>query len=345
MTVERSVFVCLPDALTERLNALEKRARAALFRSSKLSGGDRSEAIRFEALHAAIDQLAIAAIAGGAPCIQTPSEDDQPDVMSISRDGPSVIHPGDDLRGIPRQVASWLSAGHLIVELRLPHQAGVTPLSGAPGKGPPPPALRWKSSTAQPRLAMRERFTFLISKALDSTDALDASIRPSRITNSVLTETLREYAEITTDRPPVYLPVRYDDASIGPPFPLRALPLVRLIPHGWRQLRFTLLSIRHVEMDSIVDGAWFRNSRISLRRPQGQTDRVAYEISKRQLLLLDPAVPTVIQIYQTGFEPAIIGFYRAVINHLLAFPNSIAVVPRYFRAEGDFEEGTPWTMS
>ena len=36
--------------------------------------------------------------------------------------------------------------------------------------------------------------------------------------------------------------------------PLRAAALSDSWPVGWRRLRFTLLSIRHVEMDSLVDG-------------------------------------------------------------------------------------------
>jgi hypothetical protein len=119
--------------------------------------------------------------------------------------------------------------------------------------------------------------------------------------------------------------------------------MVSLLPMGWRELSFTLLSIRHVEMDSVVNGAWLRNARISLRRPQGLTDQIAYEVSRRQLRLLNGS-PTVIHMYQTGFEPAIMGFYRAVIHHLIERPRSIAIVPHYFTGPGEFAGGTPWVM-
>ena len=342
MTVETSVYVRMPRAIKEALLTLEKRATAASRRSEKLPPGDRSEAIRFDALHTAIDQLASAAMAAGEPYIQTSSTESV--AQSAMASGVSIIHPDSDVPpDAPSDVLSWLAAGSLVVELRLPHQPGSTALSGDAGKGPPPPARRWRSVSNQPREAMRERFTYLLAEALNS-NIDDASIQPSGITNSILTETLRLHAAAIQHLVRVELPVRYVDSSSGPPFSLRAVPLVQRLPEGWRRLRFTLLSIRHVEMDPIVHGAWLRNSRVSIRRPQGLTDQIAYETSKRQLLLLNPRVPTIIQMYQTGFEPAIVGFYRAVVHHMLEYPRSIAVAPYYFQARGNFTEGTPWVM-
>lgn len=113
-------------------------------------------------------------------------------------------------------------------------------------------------------------------------------------------------------------------------------------PAGWRLLRFTLMSIRHVEMDTIVDGAWFRNSRLSRPRPAGLTDELAFETSLRQLEELRSWMPAVIHLYQTGLEPAIVGFYRAVVVHLMARPGTLAVVPHYYDGKGRFVEGTLW---
>jgi hypothetical protein len=50
-------------------------------------------------------------------------------------------------------------------------------------------------------------------------------------------------------------------------------------------------------------------------------------------------------MYQTGLEPAIVGFYRAVAFHLLEFPRSIAVVPCYYQSDHSFAEGTPWRVA
>lgn len=339
MTVERSLFVRLPEALDGPIADLERRAEAALRRSEKMPPGDRAEVVRFEGLHAAIDQLAVSALLAGAPHAQG----------GIAGSGSAEIvgttilrRPEDCPRGIPSEVAVWLGEGRAVIELCLPHMPGAAVLGGEPGQGPPPVARRWASSASAPREAMRERFDFLLAEALDA-GAGEGVIRPSGITNSVLTETLRREAAQQPGKHPVELPVRYVDGSTGPVFPLRAMPMLDHEPEGWRLLAFTLLSIRHVEMDEIVHGAWFRNARISGRRPQGLTDEVAYQTSRRQLLLLDPKRPTLIHLYQTGFEPAVMGFYRALLHHLAEHPHSVAVTPYYYRSSGSFSKGTSWT--
>ena len=284
-------------------------------------------------------------MANGEPFVDLTVSDDGY-AQTSEAEGPTVLLPGANQppRVIP-EVASWLSAGSIVVELRLPHSNGMTHMPGSPGVGPPPPALRWQSVEGRPREAMRERFRSLISDALSDAGGPEAAIRPSGITNSVLTETLREYAGLGRDGGRIDLPVRYVDGSSGPTFPLGAFPLSSESPVALRELRFTLLSIRHVEMDGIVDGAWLRNSRISIRRPQGLTDQIAFETSRRQLRLLGDRGSTKIHIYQTGFEPAILAFYRAVLLHLMECPRSISVVPHYFLGKGEFAEGTPWTMA
>jgi hypothetical protein len=113
-------------------------------------------------------------------------------------------------------------------------------------------------------------------------------------------------------------------------------------PPDWRVIRFTLMSIRHVDMDTVVDGAWFRNSKLSRPRPAGLTDQLAFETSLKQLWKLRPAAPAVIHLYQTGLEPAVIGFYRAVVVYLMTQPGTLAVVPHYYQGNGQFVQGTLW---
>jgi hypothetical protein len=339
MTLESSLFVRMPEALDAPIADLERRAAAAYRRSKKLPPGDRSEAVRFERIHAAIDQIAISALLAGAPHARGHAAgSDASETVNTT----ILRRAGDCSPGAPREIEAWLAAGRPVVELRLPHTPGDAGLRGEPGRGPPPVARRWVSTASAPREAMRERFDFLLAEALDA-DAFEGVIRPSGITNSVLTEALRREAGQQPDKPAIELPVRYVDGSSGPLFPLRTLPLVDCEPEGWRLLAFTLLSIRHVEMDEIVHGAWFRNAQISAHRPQGLTDEVAYQTSRRQLMLLDPKRPTLIHLYQTGFEPAVMGFYRALLHHLIDYPHSVAVTPHYFRSAGSFSKGTPWT--
>lgn len=345
MTVEGSYFVKIGPALISMVRDLNSRAKTAQRRASKLPPGDRTEARRFEALHAAIDQCALASLWGDEPHLFVRLTE-PPHSSGPSIDGPTVYCTIEDLpKGAPATVRGWLDGNAIVVELRLPHLVGETPIPGVEGTGPPPPAQRWQTSAKQRSEATRDRFRQLISGAVAGDGSTEAIIRPSDITNSVLTETLREQVMIKPDGARADLPVRYLDGSYGPPFPVRVLDLTPTVPKGWPILRFTLLSIRHVEMDAAVDGAWFRNAKISVQREAGLTDQLAFDTSIKQLRLLLSQGPTLIHIYQTGLETAVMGFYRALTHHLLENPGTVSVVPYYYNGPGQFAEGSPWTTA
>jgi len=152
--------------------------------------------------------------------------------------------------------------------------------------------------------------------------------------------------------------VVYRDGSSGPPFPLRGTLMndarsaaERSLPE--RRLSFSLLSIRHTEMDVEVDGAWLRNTVVSRVRPAGDTDRIVYDISLAQLRTLLEDGPVTVSIYQTGLETAVVGFYRAVLavfREPAYNSGALAIVPMFFTAGADadqsprFLEGTPWQV-
>jgi hypothetical protein len=113
-------------------------------------------------------------------------------------------------------------------------------------------------------------------------------------------------------------------------------------------LTFSMLSIRHVALDSLVDGAWLRNSEISRLRPAGDTDEMVYLESIRQLKILCKDQQTTIVMYQTGLETAIMGFYRAVVEELAnQFANhrrNLMVLPRFFQSGDDYVSGRAWRV-
>jgi hypothetical protein len=345
MTQECSVFIALPNEVAAEVADLAERADSCLGRSRKLPPGDRTEAVRFENIHACIDQIAVAALAQGAQhFIQAVDPQNAPQHFEIA--GSSLLRPSSVRPDLPNDVKVWLANSKYVVELRLPHARGPTELPGVGDRGPPPPALTWfTQSGAVGRSAIRERFEFLLSKALANPHDSEAAILPSGVTNTVLTETLRKGVDAGVDGTRIDLPVRYRDGSSGALFPMKALRLTDRIAPGWRELKFTLMSIRHVEMDEIVDGAWLRNSRISQRREAGFTDQLVFEISQRQLNLLTANGPIVLHMYQTGLEPAIVGFYRAVTFQLLEKPGSLIVVPQYWERHGTFSGGSPWATA
>jgi hypothetical protein len=60
-----------------------------------------------------------------------------------------------------------------------------------------------------------------------------------------------------------------------------------------------------------------------------------------------------LHIYQTGLDTAVVGFYRAVVDHLLKHPYSLSVVPMFYASgtgsagvseTARFRPGKPWTL-
>lgn len=339
MTIEKNFLIKIPAESSSAVLGLVSKAEAALERSRKLPPGDRTETSRFEALHAAIDQIAISALTNGAPYVQLSgsSEESSLGVSVLYKDLPSA-------ENFPEEVAQWLKDEAVLVRLSLPHFPGPIRASESASSGPPPPARRWASDSPIPKEAVRERFDFLIRRGLEGAEGADAAIAPSGIANSILTETLREYVCRTAGTQPVLLPVRYRDGSYGPDFPLRSLDLATDASETQFEYSFSLMSMRHPDLDTKVDGAWFRNSQISKPRPAGITDRIAFETSTHQLQIIHAQGATLVHMYQTGFWPALVGFYRAVVHHLQEHPGTLCVIPWYFRDhDNSFVRGVPWS--
>ncbi len=106
-----------------------------------------------------------------------------------------------------------------------------------------------------------------------------------------------------------------------------------------------MLSMRHLEMDHEVDMAWFRNREVSKARAFAETDAFCYQQTQRQLQEISNMNGLRIYLYQTGLQPAVSGFYRALVQELqrrAQFPPSLEVIPRYHRRAGGYREGSPW---
>ncbi|HUW95602.1 MAG TPA: hypothetical protein VMW58_07420 [Anaerolineae bacterium] len=179
------------------------------------------------------------------------------------------------------------------------------------------------------------------------TGAINFSNQP----HNVITEVLHEfaYSDPGDTNGPVYIQVVYTDGSQGEPFPLRCLPqraqsdladLRRSQP-----LRVALMSMRHLEMDHDVDMAWFRNREVSKSRTLAETDTFCYLQTRNQLRETRSGGDLRIYLYQTGLQPAVIGFYRALVEELVRradSPASLEVVPHYFQRRTGYRPGQPW---
>lgn len=340
MTIETRLFVRMPVGAIDAVRELERRSVAALQRAAKAPVGDRTDVLRYERSQSEIELLAIVAANGGAPTVA----DDTP---SNARHRSCVVAPDDVLDDVSpakaRELQGWLAEGAVVVECATPLALGETARPQGAGRILPT-AQVWESPTkSRGKAAVRERFLSQLEASL-SNPIRPAPISPSGVSNSVLTDGLRDFVARSGGAARVDVPVVYRDGSAAQPFPLRALDLIDSQTPLGTVLAFSLLSIRHVALDALVDGAWLRNTDVSRPRPAADTDELVYRESTAQLARLCNAGPTTIVLYQTGLDTAIVGFYRAVAHRLLLQPNRLAVLPRYYQQDGDYVEGKSWRV-
>lgn len=349
MSSESALLVRLPPDLPG-LKQLVRDIRAADARARKAMPGERTDIVRVETLSSQLERLA------SAHAAQSPH--DSVGVHVSAHSGLGFIDRENHPAGGSDQVARWIDEGALVVEVRRPLNSGATSRAASLGRKRLPEAV-WDEAPdgISSKKAVALRFKGQIQATLEDRES-PAFIEPSGVSNSVLTETLRDFVTLGGgDR--VNAPVRYQDGSVAEPFPLRSLTLLNAMPDYPRLLRLALLSIRHTEMDVEVDGCWLRNFDISRPRPAAETDQLAFQLSQTQLATLTQQGPLLIHLYQTGLDPAVVGFYRAVVHQLIDAPGSVAVLPKYFRhppppKDDDpaatvtqvsyFAEGKPWAV-
>jgi hypothetical protein len=179
---------------------------------------------------------------------------------------------------------------------------------------------------------------------------INASNQPHEVTIDVFGKWVKEPGGA------VLVPIVYADGSEAAPFPLGTL-VDRKRPSGEvRVLKVALMSMRHLGIDQMVDMAWFRNREVSQSRSLAESDEFCFKYSLEELKKLHDLSrdhlhgrPIELHVYHTGFEPASVGFYRAVAAVLAGDkklnpawvqdkPGWLIVVPYYYRGGTDYEE-------
>jgi hypothetical protein len=187
------------------------------------------------------------------------------------------------------------------------------------------------STTAKGRRRMMERLEAEIEEALPTSGKVNMSNQP----HEVSTEVLGQFVRASAGQVPGRVRVTYADGSEAKPFPLRILPMNPVpAPANPVQISVALMSMRHLELDPLVDWAWYRNKEVSQTRPLAESDEFCFQYSLKQLTELDVAYAgraLVLNMYHTGFEPAAIAFYRAVAITLMRKRGQLCVIPYYFR--------------
>jgi hypothetical protein len=349
MSAEQALIVGVPDTAANR--ALIAEISSAAARSRKAESGDRLDIARFEALATRLEQLAVNDPHAPRTAVAVPGPSTEALLFGADQRDWSPSWPAD----VRAAAAGTLTIGRLPVLVVLPLTEGST-AGGGDRVSAAGPATRWDSDGVRGRKAVEARFRAQLAEASAAPDGR-VPISPSGIQNSVVTETLREFTDQVPGGRRVDVPVEYRDGSQSAhTFPLRSRPLTGQLPAASLELRLALLSIRHTEMDAVVHGAWLRNAEVSRPRPAGQTDDLVYDATRAQLAELCRGESHVrLYLYQTGLETAVVGFYKALADHLLRYPRSVSVQPMYYEAPRPsrepvveqsalFRKGTPWTM-
>jgi len=153
----------------------------------------------------------------------------------------------------------------------------------------------------------------------------------------------------------VAINIVYTDGSQARPFPLFCLmPRNSEEMKALREQRLTrigMISMRHPEMDSLIQYYWFRNIEISQPgMTSAEVDELCYQITLRKLADINRFnKPTRIAFYQTGFQAPLIGFWRAVVEFLRqgqGKPPVLEIIPYFYQKllqNGEqYERGEPW---
>ena len=131
--------------------------------------------------------------------------------------------------------------------------------------------------TGSRRVKMTQQLRAQIERALDTQETVNFSNQPHDIT----TEVLNGFVYTREPVNPREVRVVYADGSEGEGFPVSCLPRYsdeRLAGlKTLSALRIALISMRHLELDRIVDMAWFRNREASQSRTL-EADRFCYSI-------------------------------------------------------------------
>lgn len=180
----------------------------------------------------------------------------------------------------------------------------------------------------------------------DLNKGIKASVNFTDVPHNVITEVIHEF--VFGSGKPMYLPVVYADGSIARPFPIHCLKIKSdQIKQSIQKLPLILvgeISGRHQEMDHQMQIYFYRNQEISIGRSSAESDEAAYQKAKEIFARLRKEGIYRIAFHQTGFQPAAVGFYRALAEELLNRGKSaptLEVIPHYYFGE-DYKKGKSW---
>ncbi len=199
-----------------------------------------------------------------------------------------------------------------------------------------------------------------------------ASIR-GRIRANVFTEVIRDYIYALPETSLIKMPIAYSDGSQGGPFPLFSLPVIEK-PNNENFFTYCvgLVSLRHPEADEFLDRILVRNRDIQNKFSPADQEELGYKKTHECLdeLLrfiqgdinekdLSPSLKILVGwkpdlkkqhwqglnlhiFHTTGFEPAGIGVYLAIVELLQKYRGEMIVMPRILISDDHYKECKEW---
>lgn len=196
---------------------------------------------------------------------------------------------------------------------------------------------------------MEQRLRDQVTSAIAGSGAVNLTNQRHKMATTIL----QEFIHLDPQHPACHVPVAYGDGTDVAPFPVRC---VAPLPATWtatKEFHVALVSMRHLPIDAYIDFNWYRNAEVPSRHGLSHADAHCFDESKRrlaQLLRANIGERVLIHLYHTGYMPAVVGFYRALVTHLASgeFPHGcLQVIPRPQPREDDegFEASLPWPCS
>jgi hypothetical protein len=189
-----------------------------------------------------------------------------------------------------------------------------------------------------------KRLLAIIEQAIHSGATVNFSNQP----HQVVTEVLNAIVYSEEGKNPAAVRVVYMDGTEAEPFPVRCLQRTTAehLQGEFIRLRASLVSMRHLEMDGRVDFAWFRNRQVSSGGSFAEVDAFCTTQTMNLLKEMSSGHKVILEMYQTGLETAVVGFYRGLVRFLMDQQGDVPtlqVVPMYYNgSEGDYEAGKIW---
>lgn len=145
------------------------------------------------------------------------------------------------------------------------------------------------------------------------------------------------------------LPMTFVDGSSADSIPTYALKSVNKAMPSDMSYHVSMMSMRHLTLDETIDFCWYRNFDVSRTNSMSEIEKYCYQSSLAQFKGLEQVNDGVytIYFYQTGFSPALIGFYRALVQCLLE-GGRMQVIPKYFTPKFQlhkYSNGSTWMNS